>query len=171
MAFCTAANICGPLWAPKLFWVCRRAQEGSRPKLGCDPSPIAQCSLALGGISPRSWAYQCTCICACSVTKYMPCITPKIYFGHLIAVGMRCAIVVVAKPLFLISSQLISCGTSSNALLELASTGDVTSTGDPCMHVTNLARVVAVMLHVSFSTLHGFMFVSVSNGSQPDQHV
>ena len=111
MAFCTAANICGPLWAPKLFWVCRRAQGGSRPKLGCDPSPIAQCSLALGGISPGSWAYQCTCICACSVTKYMPCITPKIYFGHLIAVGMRCAIVVVAKPLFLISSQLISCGT------------------------------------------------------------
>ena len=113
MAFCTAANICGPLWAPKLFWVCRRAQGGSRPKLGCDPSPIAQCSLALGGISPRSWAYQCTCICACSVTKYMPCITPKIYFGHLIAVGMRCAIVVVAKPLLLISSQLISCGTPS----------------------------------------------------------
>ena len=111
IAFCTAANICGPLWAPKLFWVCRRAQGGSRPKLGCDPSPIAQCSLALGGISPRSWAYQCTCICACSVTKYRPCITPKIYFGHLIAVGMGCAIVVVAKPLFLISSQLISCGT------------------------------------------------------------
>ena len=118
MAFCTAANICGPLWAPKLFWVCRRAQGGSRPKLGCDPSPIAQCSLALGGISPRSWAYQRTCICACSVTKYRPCITPKIYFGHLIAVGMRCAIVVVAKPLFLISSQLISCGTPKNSKVQ-----------------------------------------------------
>ena len=114
MAFCTAANICGPLWAPKLFWACRGTQGGSRPELGCDPSPIAQCSLALGGISPRSWAYQCTCICACSVTKYRPCITPKIYFGHLIAVGMRCAIVVVAKPLFLISSQLISCGTPNS---------------------------------------------------------
>ena len=120
MAFCTAANICGPLWAPKLFWVCRRAQGGSRPKLGCDPSPIAQCSLALGGISPGSWAYQCTCICACSVTKYMPCITPKIYFGHLIAVGIRCAIVVVAKPLFLISSQLISCGTPNRSSYFLA---------------------------------------------------
>ena len=147
MAFCTAANICGPLWAPKLFWACRGTQGGSRPELGCDPSPIAQCSLALGGISPRSWAYQCTCICACSVTKYTSHLTPKTCFVHPIAAGIGCTTAVVARPLPLISNQLISYRTPSAHGCACVRAEEMACSGrTPLMLVDQLRLALALVL-------------------------